>query len=92
MSHSNFVCQVEDLATPYLRGEAELRGEGRDCLEPVRRRMNPTTTSRNGNAPRGCVTKLARFERTARAMREELGEASPENLNRMLQLHGFGEE
>ena len=31
-------CQVEDLATPYLRGEVELRGEGRDCLEPVRRR------------------------------------------------------
>ena len=30
--------QVEDLATPSLRGEAELRGEGRDCLEPVRRR------------------------------------------------------
>ena len=23
-------CQIEDLATPYLRGEAELRGEGRD--------------------------------------------------------------
>ena len=35
--------QVEDLATPYLRGEAELRGEGRDDLEPVRRRVNPTT-------------------------------------------------
>ena len=29
--------QVEDLATPFLRGETELRGEGRDCLEPVRR-------------------------------------------------------
>ena len=43
-------CQVEDLATPYLRGEAELRGEGRDCLEPVRRRVNPTSpTPRNGN-------------------------------------------
>jgi hypothetical protein len=23
--------QVEDLPTPYLRGEAELRGEGRDA-------------------------------------------------------------
>ncbi len=34
----------------------------------------------------------ADFERTAYAMRDELGEASPENLNRMLQLHGFGEE
>ena len=30
------------LGTPLLRGEAELRGEGRDCLEPVRRRVNPT--------------------------------------------------
>ena len=34
----------------------------------------------------------ADFERTAYAMRDELGEASPENLNHMLQLHGFGEE
>ena len=34
----------------------------------------------------------ADFERTAYAMHNELGEASPENLNRMLQLHGFGEE
>ena len=34
-------CQVDDLATPYLRGEAELRGAGRDGLEPVRRRRNP---------------------------------------------------
>jgi hypothetical protein len=34
----------------------------------------------------------ADFERTAYAMHDELGEASPENLNRMLQLHGFGEE
>lgn len=31
----------------------------------------------------------ADFERTAYAMHDELGEASPENLNRMLQLHGF---
>ena len=29
-----------------MRGEAELRGEGRDCLEPVRRRVNPTTPPR----------------------------------------------
>lgn len=34
----------------------------------------------------------ADFERSAYAMHDELGEASPENLNRMLQLHGFGEE
>ena len=34
----------------------------------------------------------ADFERTAYAMHDELGEASPGNLNRMLQLHGFGEE
>ena len=34
----------------------------------------------------------ADFERTAYAMHDELGQASPENLNRMLQLHGFGEE
>ena len=34
----------------------------------------------------------ADFERTAYAMHNELGGASPENLNRMLQLHGFGEE
>ena len=54
-------CEVEDLATPFLRGEwsgatspaagspkggrgngqqPELRGEGRDGLEPVRRRVN----------------------------------------------------
>ena len=45
MRHLDFHprCQVEDLATPYLRGEAELRGEGRDGLEPVRRRVNPAT-------------------------------------------------
>ena len=36
-------CQVKDLATPFLRGEAELRGEGRDCREPVRRRVNLAT-------------------------------------------------
>ena len=35
--------QIEDLATPFLRGEAELRGEGRDGLEPVRRRVNSAT-------------------------------------------------
>ena len=34
----------------------------------------------------------ADFERTAYAMHDELGEASPDNLSRMLQLHGFGEE
>jgi hypothetical protein len=34
----------------------------------------------------------ADFERTAYAMHDELGAASPENLNRMLQLHGFREE
>ena len=34
----------------------------------------------------------ADFERTAYAMHDELGAASSENLNRMLQLHGFGEE
>ena len=34
--------EVVDLATPYLRGEAELRGEGRGGLEPVRRRVSPT--------------------------------------------------
>ncbi len=34
----------------------------------------------------------ADFERAACAMHDELGEASPENLSRMLQLHGFGEE
>ena len=45
--------QVEDLATPFLRGDAELRGEGWDCLEPVRRRVNPTR--REGAALRGGV-------------------------------------
>ena len=34
----------------------------------------------------------ADFDRIAYAMHESLGEASPANLNRMLQLHGFGEE
>ena len=34
----------------------------------------------------------ADFERAGYAMHAELGEASPENLNRMLQLHGFREE
>ena len=28
---------------PFLRGEAAVRGEEPDCLEPVRRRVNPTT-------------------------------------------------
>jgi hypothetical protein len=32
-------CQVEDLAVPFLRGEAELRGEARDGLDPVRQRV-----------------------------------------------------
>ena len=30
----------------YLREEAELRREGWDCLEPVRRRVNPHTPHR----------------------------------------------
>ena len=34
----------------------------------------------------------ADFERTAYAMHDALGAASPENLNRMLQLHGFDGE
>ncbi len=34
----------------------------------------------------------ADFERTACAMHDEPGEASAENLNRMLQIHGFHEE
>ena len=34
----------------------------------------------------------ADFERAGYAMPAELGAASPENLNRMLQLHGFREE
>ena len=38
--------KFEDLATPYLRGKAELRGEGRDCVEPVRRRVNATASRR----------------------------------------------
>ena len=38
--------QVKDLATPFLRWEAELRGEGRDCMEPARRRVNPATPPR----------------------------------------------
>ena len=50
-------CQIKALATPILRGEAELRGEGRDCLEPVRRRVKPTTPPRAMEiAPRKCVT------------------------------------
>lgn len=32
------------------------------------------------------------FERAARTMHTSLGEASPESLNRMLQLHGFSGE
>jgi len=34
----------------------------------------------------------ADFERAARAMHDESGEVSPENLNRMLQFHDFREE
>ena len=34
----------------------------------------------------------ADFERAGYAMPAELGAASPENLNRMLQLHGFRQE
>jgi hypothetical protein len=33
----------------------------------------------------------ADFERTAYAMHEKFGPASPENLSRMLQFHGFRE-
>ena len=33
----------------------------------------------------------ADFERVAHTMHDELGAASPENLNRILQPHGFGE-
>ncbi|MGA2052523.1 MAG: hypothetical protein ABSH19_04350 [Opitutales bacterium] len=32
------------------------------------------------------------FERAAQMMHDRLGEASPANLNRMLQLHGFPEK
>jgi hypothetical protein len=32
------------------------------------------------------------FERAAHAAHEKLGNASPQNLNRMLQSYGFGEE
>ena len=46
------------MATPFLRGEAELRGEGRDCLEPVRRRVNPTTPHR-GTAAKSRIVSLA---------------------------------
>ena len=45
--------QVEDLAAPYFRGEAELRGEGRDGLEPVRRRVNPASGSDGALPNRG---------------------------------------
>ncbi len=34
----------------------------------------------------------ADFELAARTTHDSLGEASPENLNRMLQFHGFGGE
>ena len=47
---------IEDLATPYLRGEAELRGEGRDCLEQVRRRVNPSTRDRAMEWPRASAS------------------------------------
>ena len=47
----------------------------------------------SANAPTSVMDfNEADFERTAHAMHDELGEALPENLNRMLQLHGFGEE
>ena len=40
----------------------------------------------------GMDFNAADFERIARAMHDELSEASPENLHRMWQLHGFDEE
>ena len=51
--------QVEDLATPYLRGEAELRGAGRDCLEPVRRRVNPKAGSFREDELQGAIAQAA---------------------------------
>ena len=49
----------EDLAPPYLRGEAEFRGEGRDCLEPVRRRVNPQAGSFREDELQGAIAQSA---------------------------------
>jgi hypothetical protein len=55
---------AEDLATPFLRWEAELRGKGRDCLEPVRRRVNPASGSRRSlaEARRAAYSRAMSFE------------------------------
>ena len=37
------VAKLRDLATPILRREAELRAEGRDCMEQLRRRVRTMT-------------------------------------------------
>lgn len=35
------VAKLRTWQPPFLREEPELRGEGRDCPEPARRRVNP---------------------------------------------------
>ena len=65
--------QVEDLATPFLRGEAELRGEGRDCLESVRRRVNPTT---GGRAWRLGSFRPRRIEQATREVAQAVNDAN----------------
>ena len=57
----SLIAKVEDLATPFLRVEAELRGEGRDCMEPVRRRVNPTTPHRAMKAIRDSPSRFTPF-------------------------------
>ena len=65
-------CQSEDMATPYWRGKAELRGEGRDCLEPVRRRVNPATPHR---ALRLGSFRSRRIEQAAREVARSVNDA-----------------
>ena len=58
------------------------------------RKSTMNTTNRIWAIPAEAVIDFteADFERAAYEMHKTLGEASPANLNRMLQLHGFREE
>ena len=58
-------CQVEP-STMFAR-KAELHGEGRDCLEPVRRRVNPTTP------PRAMHKSLSGLKQLAKLIWRETG-------------------
>ena len=94
------VAKLRDLATPFLRGEAKLHGEGRDCLEPVRRRLHSEQLTKLirretgvfGDAThRHCVDRIvARDDEAGLAVRHDDVPALPGDASRWLMPGSFG--